>query len=173
MLAIACAAGAAGLVLRAVLRELRHQPLEGRVCLVAGDLDGRERVLARHLLWRGAKVALIGLGPDSEHRQAALERARDELSDTDLLVAACDPTDPDSVRAALAKALDELGEVDILLTAAPPGPLSELVAARLVVVIPSRDGNPERSAQRTLDAIEGGRTGPGLRRGFRSLHRSL
>ena len=152
MLLGAVAAGT-GLVVRSWLRELRHTPLEDRVCIVAGDPTGEALVLARHLLWRGARVALWAV---NDPGRAALSEALGVLGESrDVMVLACNPGLRQEVEAAVASITAGLGAVDVLVTAGDAGLIAEIAAPGLVVA--SRGAGPDldRAARRTLDAIEG------------------
>ena len=164
--AVLMAVGTVTLVVRALLRELRQNSLENRVCLVAGDLLGPELVLARHLLWRGARVALCGIdSPDL----GSVESARMVLGERrDVMVVTCDPRDRAAVELMVDAVAAGLGAIEVVIGAGGPGLIAECAGARLLLTPALRaDPDLERSARRMVDAIEVGRETAAPEGGFR------
>ena len=125
-LGIAAAAGAGALATRRAIQESRRISLEGRVALVTGGSRGLGLLVARELLWRGARVALCA-------RDAAeLDAARRWLgAGSEVLTVACDVSDVESVARMAAAVRERLGPVDVLVNNAgviSTGPSESLAA---------------------------------------------
>ena len=156
---------AAAVLVRRLIRTLRAlgQPLEEAVCLVTGDLDGNALVIARHLLWRGARVAVCGLGA-SDPETADLERVAATLgAGRDTVVIGCRPHDRSSVLAMLEVVSGSLGRVEVLVSTAPSGLIPELVGDGVLMVTATAGGRSGRepAARRLVDSIEARRGGAG------------
>ena len=94
------------------LRRVRSMSLRGRVVAITGGSRGLGLALARELVRRGARVALIArTRSDLEAAAAAI----DAWSGTRPLVFACDVADRDSVRGAIDRIVAAYGDIDVLV----------------------------------------------------------
>ena len=156
LVAAAAAAATAGVILmvQVRLRSLAGLGLEDRVCLVATDLEVPGLAVARHLLWRGARVALLAAGD--------LEPARELLGEgRDVVVLGCDARDQDSVEAMLEEVTRRLGPVDVLIWQGEQGLIERAVDPGVLVRPLPADPDIERGARRLADSLEEGRGGAG------------
>ena len=167
LLAAAAAAASAGLllVLQLRLRSLAGLWLEDRVCLVTADLEMPGLAVARHLLWRGARVALCASGdPDA---------ARELLGEgRDVVVVACDPRDRKAVAAMLAEVEQRLGPIEVMVYQGERGLIERALGPGVLVRQLPGGFNLERNARRLADSLEAGRPGAGADR-FRQRRPSL
>ena len=167
LLAAAAAGAGAGL---AFLIQLRLRPLDGlwledRVCLVTTDLEAPGLAVARHLLWRGARVALCASGE--------LEAARELLGEgRDVVVVECDPQDTESVDTMLAEVTRRLGPIEVMVSQGERGLIERALGPGVLVRPLSSGADLERGARRLADSLEAERNGtePGR---FRQQPQSL
>jgi NAD(P)-dependent dehydrogenase (short-subunit alcohol dehydrogenase family) len=106
-------ATAATVAVRAVARQKRFMPLQGKVAIVTGGSRGLGLVLARQLVDDGARVAICARDPDE------LQRAERELRTRglggDVLAHACDVTSRPQVNELVRKVVERFGRVDVLI----------------------------------------------------------
>jgi NAD(P)-dependent dehydrogenase (short-subunit alcohol dehydrogenase family) len=99
------------LVTRAVVRWWREYDLRDKTVLITGGSRGLGLVMARQLLYQGARVAICA-------RDATeLERARSALDQRDgqVLTAPCDVTDQGQVDAMVQAVQHHFGRIDVLI----------------------------------------------------------
>lgn len=100
--------------------------LEGKVALVTGGASGLGLGTARHLIARGASVAIVDMN------EAKGSAAAEDLGAMSRFLA-CDVSDTDSVSAAVEGANEAFGTIHILVNAAGIAPAQRVLA---------RDGSP-------------------------------
>jgi short-subunit dehydrogenase len=83
--------------------------LRGQVALVTGGSRGLGLAIARELARRGVRLAIC-----ARHREQ-LERAREELGGSEVLVVACDISSRDEVEALVRQVHERFGPIDILV----------------------------------------------------------
>jgi NAD(P)-dependent dehydrogenase (short-subunit alcohol dehydrogenase family) len=108
-------AGGAGLatylLAKTLLRQSRWFDFEGRAVLIIGGSRGLGLVLARHLVERGAKVAIAARTEDDlKAAQEDLERRGGEV-----LAFPCDARDRSQVDAVVQRVLSQWGQIDVLM----------------------------------------------------------
>lgn len=109
---IAGAAGVGGwLAAKMLLRQARWFEFENKVVLIMGGSRGLGLVLARHLVDRGAKVAITAR--TAADLQAAEEELRQRGGDVESFE--CDVRDRDQVEHVVRQVLNNHGRIDVLL----------------------------------------------------------
>jgi NAD(P)-dependent dehydrogenase (short-subunit alcohol dehydrogenase family) len=97
-------------------------PLAGKSVLITGAARGIGAALARKAAARGARVALVGLEPET------LAKVADDLGPEHLWVEA-DVTDPEALKAAVQRAVDTFGGLDIVVANAGIAPFTTVMTS--------------------------------------------
>jgi NAD(P)-dependent dehydrogenase (short-subunit alcohol dehydrogenase family) len=122
--------GAAGLGALAAARAWRRRDtydFAGRSVVITGGSRGLGLVIARELADEGARLTL--LARDEEELGRAADDIRTRQPFADVLTAACDVRNHDSVRRAIARTIEEYGRIDVLVNNAgiiQVGPLEHM-----------------------------------------------
>lgn len=84
--------------------------LDNKVCVATGGAGSIGRATAKRMLEEGASVVLCDLD------MGALERARADLPDGEVLLLACDVSQPEAVQTLAAQTLERFGGVDVVFS---------------------------------------------------------
>jgi len=106
---LACAAAVGAGAAYFAVRNLRRLRLDGRVVVITGGSRGLGLAMARKLLRRGSKVALLARNADE------LERAKVQLRNDSVRTYICDVRDQEQVNQTIAEISAVLGTIDVLV----------------------------------------------------------